>query len=67
MPATAVSINTSAIKINLSHYIYNQLVNLGKIFEISKAKTAEQDKKVNSKLEQKKKGILKAALLHALV
>ena len=36
MPTTAVSISTSVIKINLSHSIYNQLVNLGKIFELTK-------------------------------
>jgi len=35
MPSTAVSMTTSAIKINLSHYIFNQLANLPGIVEIS--------------------------------
>lgn len=63
MPETAVSVHTSPIKINLSHYIYNQLVNMAKIFEISKEKTAEQDQKNTSKHQKKKKGILKGSLL----
>ena len=64
MPNTAVSISTSVIKINLSHLIYNQLVNISKIFDMSHEKQAEHEKNVSVKQKKKKKGIMISSLMH---
>ena len=58
MPSTAVNVSTSVIKINLSHSIYNQLVNLAKIFEIK-----GEEEKTTKKQIQKKRSIMKSAML----
>jgi hypothetical protein len=43
LPAKSISVVTSGLQINLSHYIYNQLANIGAIFAITPEKKDKYD------------------------
>ena len=59
MPKTIVKVNTTPLVINLSHYIYNRLFNLKKIFDLDPALLSQIDKDVEKTNVEKYEDVIK--------